>query len=1342
MIRLSCLNVHRRGTSTVGQLDYLLQQGPPQIIALSEVNVPETAAIGYRNQWKARGRHVALSIPDTLGCRVGLVSDFPFRQVQLCKGPAQTRHVAGLFDLHSLPADAALPGGAQREAAAETILIVAFYGQAGNEAMAQSQVEEVLACAETSGFRYVILGDFNLEPCQGRLGSLIAQGATVAGDECARGRPLPGTGPVNNHGERTRRIDFALNHRALPAVSVDHFDCDFSDHLGVHYTYALDAPRPWTGPRRRAACSDIKPSVLEAKCDQIDAAPFEAALASHDLDGAWRFLSDAAEDLLCEPLSAVCAPRASSWVPRQRKPTGRSGSQLEKSESLRLLLKLRERLRVLSLRTADAQLLGRIRRSLRQVRQKVPDLPYVPAGDELSLIPHVDRLASSFIRQEEEANKQVWRARARTDLARARSFVKRRADEQLAWERQLPDVADRGDAAHPAVAVKAVAADVRAKLAPASFTSVDARAMRALLQPLPRPAATEVSSCITPEALRHAMRVMQHRASGPDSWKPQHLHLLPFRWWEWTARLWNLCISCEDIPAVWAQARIVMIKKTKGGYRPLTVSQAIWRAGARVLNANLAGWIASWISPSDAGGVPGTSVQGALLQLNAAMRDGVSCAVQQDIAGFFDAIQLEAVEVLLCHLKAPAFLWPLLRSFYMRASRIIQLDGAYHESWFRPLLGIAQGCPLSPTIAAAFSHLWTLVTLTRGVSGLVYLDDRSLWTFSQDLSTLHDAVRRSDNFDAVCGLTVSLPKCAVVAATGQQPEASTLARRLGYKVTNTLEILGVKVSFDGDWNLLKFSLRKALLRLDLLRWVTTWNRHRCLMLKSLVYPCLNWAAAYALPSRDEMAQVRTAVIRVFDDRFSFEAPRVLIFEHLGWDLEPQCAADTAVLREAWRLLCKPPAFALGQPRPADAPRWDQLLPAAPGLLRRLGWSVAQRANGAFFQFRDDVGEERAVQVGWETFDLIKQWLHDHYRHRYMAKCRRVWQSFHRSDPTLARGLDLPPPSRDARFRFRGHVVAMQEADTPYMRRAAAATGGTCWFFTAGQGLPGCHLRMQCLCGAMAPSRPHLTWSCESTAWLRQGHTLPVNRAEERLFARHSPLQPKAPDAMDLRSFQSSLDAAVSEALHAQAAHNRGWVYIATDGSSRTSVGAFAVVVGSPSCAFSMGTAAEDQSPYRQEVMGLCEAFASICRVWQPGCVPRIFLLTDCKAAQAAIGGNGYSPFSLGLLLQAVRDLRKDLVDRGCDVSLLWVPSHGKHQRWRPAAEHDPEELRALNHAADVAAGECMQTRLSGSLREGWHAQCAATLEWELKTIRLAAACAEQLHQHVRNVPVDDAELPS
>ena len=124
-----------------------------------------------------------------------------------------------------------------------------------------------------------------------------------------------------------------------------------------------------------------------------------------------------------------------------------------------------------------------------------------------------------------------------------------------------------------------------------------------------------------------------------------------------------------------------------------------------------------------------------------------------------------------------------------------------------------------------------------------------------------------------------------------------------------------------------------------------------------------------------MTEVSNAVIRVFNDKFSYEAPKVLIFEHLGWDMEPQCAADAAVLREAWRLLCKPPAFAADQPRPADGPRWDQLLPAAPGLLRRLGWTVALRDNAAFVQTRDDVGGIRVVQVGWECFGLLLQWLH-------------------------------------------------------------------------------------------------------------------------------------------------------------------------------------------------------------------------------------------------------------------------------------------------------------------------------------------------------------------------------
>ncbi|CAE7226914.1 unnamed protein product [Symbiodinium sp. CCMP2592] len=1241
-------------------LDALLRQGPPQIVALSEVNVPETAGIGYRNQWKAHGRHVALSAPEDLGSRVALVSDFPFRHVQLCKGPASTRHVAGLFNLRSLPEDDSSLPASSRSATDETILVVAFYGQAGNEPVAQTQVDEVLECAVASGYRFVVLGDYNLEPSQGRLGSLISQGTVLAGDECARGRPLPATGPVNAQGVRSRRIDFAVNHRDLPAVSVDHFTCDFSDHLGVHYSYALDAPCPLVGPQRCKPRDDLQSSDLESRCAQIDAGPFASALEQNDLDGAWRFLSDTAELLLCEPCSAECVPRASSWEPVAHSAAGRAGKQLVKSEGLRLLLRLRARLQVLSHRTNDALLVARIRRSLRSTRLKVPSLPYARDGDELSLLPHVAQLIETFMQQEEEARKQMWRTRTRADLPRARSFVKRRADEQLAWERQLPDVASPGDPAHPAVAVAAVAKDLRAKLCPASFRAVDMQAMRDLLRPLPRPASSEVVPNITPEALRRSMQSMRHRAAGPDAWKPGLLCSMPDLWWVWTSQLWNRCLACCDVPAQWAQARVVMIKKIKGGFRPLTISQAVWRAGARILNAQLSDWIGSWSSPSDAGGIPGTSVSGALLQLNAAMRGGANVAVQQDIAGFFDAIQFEALEVLLSHLKAPPFLWPLLKAFYTRASRIVQLDG------------------------------------------LVYLDDRSFWTFSADLGDLEHAIRRSDRFDATCGLEISLPKCAIVAPEGHV-EASALAARFNYQFSQTLEVLGVTVSFNDEWGLLKFSLRKALLRMDLLRWVTACSRLRALMLKSLVYPCLVWAAAYATPLAGEMKQVRDAAIRVFDCQFSFEAPRVLIFEHVGWMLEPQCAADSAVLREAWRLLCKPPAFALEQPRDARGQRWDQLLPA--------------------------------VQVGWESFAEVKGWLFDHYRHLYMQRCQRVWRSFHRPDPSLARGLDLAPPSRDARFSFRGHRVAMHEATTPYMRRAAAVTGGSCWFFTAGQGLNEQHRRMQCLCGATAPSRPHVTWVCECTEALRRDHPPPTNRAEERMFAKSTPLKPPAPAASDCGAFRADLDAAFRAALGS----GRSRIYAATDGSSHRSVGAYAVVIGDPSCVYAMGTGAEDQSPYRQEVLALHAAFASVHRVWSEGCETCIFILTDCKAALTAISGHGDDPFKLGLLLRDARRLWKELVRRGCAISLIWVPSHNKHPRWRPSPDHDADVLRAFNHAADQAAGNCMQNRLLGSLRERWHQQCEQARDWELATVRLAAAAAEKLDKHVKSVPLDDAE---
>ena len=98
-------------------------------------------------------------------------------------------------------------------------------------------------------------------------------------------------------------------------------------------------------------------------------------------------------------------------------------------------------------------------------------------------------------------------------------------------------------------------------------------------------------------------------------------------------------------------------------------------------------------------------VSGALMQLQLGLHSGVGLIAQQDIATFFDSIHLDIVEAVLRHLHAPQALMPLLRSFYNRA-RMFVLDGAHGDRWHSQSVGLAQGCPFSPYVAAAITHCW------------------------------------------------------------------------------------------------------------------------------------------------------------------------------------------------------------------------------------------------------------------------------------------------------------------------------------------------------------------------------------------------------------------------------------------------------------------------------------------------------------------------------------------------------------------------------------------------------------------------------------------------------------
>ena len=180
------------------------------------------------------------------------------------------------------------------------------------------------------------------------------------------------------------------------------------------------------------------------------------------------------------------------------------------------------------------------------------------------------------------------------------------------------------------------------------------------------------------------------------------------------SRVWDLVLDSGVVPDAWARGRTVLLFKPNGKTRPLTILPLIWRAGARCLNCKLKAWCDSWRSHRDAGGLPATSVGHALQQLQLALNKGMVAAVQQDVAGYFDCLEHHLVDRVLRHLRAPPGMVSVLADFYQKGQRIFKLEGALGSSWRRPTRGIPQGCPFSPVISAALTHIWSVFVVGLG----------------------------------------------------------------------------------------------------------------------------------------------------------------------------------------------------------------------------------------------------------------------------------------------------------------------------------------------------------------------------------------------------------------------------------------------------------------------------------------------------------------------------------------------------------------------------------------------------------------------------------------------------
>ncbi|CAE7264068.1 unnamed protein product [Symbiodinium sp. CCMP2592] len=485
----------------------------------------------------------------------------------------------------------------------------------------------------------------------------------------------------------------------------------------------------------------------------------------------------------------------------------------------------------------------------------------------------------------------------------------------------------------------------------------------------------------------------------------------------------------------------------------------------------------------------------------------------------------------------------------------------------------------------------------------------------------------------------------------------------------------------------------------------------------LVHSAMFWAGGVACPDRDCLRDVWHSTCAVLQKHATFESPKVLLCASFGWSLDPEWAADWASLRAAWRFKARPPAWLDTAGLDVACGDWRRFLPGAAAVVQRLGWQV--QGNGAILARLDDSGTLRQCHLGWESFDVVKRWLVDHYKWQGVHSCGRIRNRGHRDDATLARGLSLGAPLRSARFALEGHRLAVAAEPT---REVRLGSGGSIWYHCK-------RLEMSspdttaCVCGLLQPSRAHLTWCCSSTTGLRQGLAPPSTRAGERLFAAEIPEYPAAPAASD---FENTLQSIVAHLRNFATVGER--LLIATDGSAKFDVGGCAVIFGSGDGAFVFGDACEDQSAFRCELLTLTTLFEAISRAQlAPGC--QVGILVDCSSALQAVAQP--EACSMPLLAHKAARLLRDVRAGGLDLKISWTPAHGRRPNWTAPWGLTADRCRDLNERADAAANSIREHRARGSGRVSWHAELHRAALWERGAILASAGASNVLAQHLR-----------
>ena len=277
-------------------------------------------------------------------------------------------------------------------------------------------------------------------------------------------------------------------------------------------------------------------------------------------------------------------------------------------------------------------------------------------------------------------------------------------------------------------------------------------------------------------------------------------------------------------PMQWSRATTVLTPKPKGGCRPLTLG----RAGAKVLQP----WISQWQSGLDAGGLPGTSVEAALAQVQAAFRNK-SEGLGDRLLFLRARAPVQALDAVLCHAG-------LQSSMGLSTSRL-RLRSAWSAHAMRLRSGLL------------------LLTSTPSASVIIL----RFWVFLTPSEEL-----------GLCSSLCFAVRCSV--------GALVLSSVRDHKhIVQSLVVLRPRPML-----------------------------HRLMM--------------------------QTELLRLFDDRFGIDRVQVLVWEQLGWKLQPQMPMCRGAFRTLARLFVRASQLvgdssSDGMSSCPEIPRWLQTLKWTYGL---------------------------------------------------------------------------------------------------------------------------------------------------------------------------------------------------------------------------------------------------------------------------------------------------------------------------------------------------------------------------------------------------------------------------